>query len=253
MNEPLSAGVETLAPLYKAVKRSLTRSLMRGEWRPGAALPSEARLAQRFDVSIGTLRKAVDELVAERVLVRQQGRGTFVATHGANRYLFHFFHVVPRDGEKTLPTLETLAFARGTATADEARRLGLPVGARVVRIRNLLRIAGDPVIVDDIVLSRGRFPDLTERIFRERDSTIYHLYQTRYGINVVRAVERLRATLADRAVARLLGVAAGAPLLEINRIALTYRDQPVEWRCSLVDTARHEYLSDLGKGAETPA
>lgn len=249
MNEPLSAGVETLAPLYKAVKRSLTQSLMRGEWRPGEALPSEARLAQRFDVSIGTLRKAVDELVAERLLVRQQGRGTFVATHGAQRFLFHFFHVVPRDGEKSLPTLETLSFARGTAAADEARRLGLRAGARVIRIRNLLRIAGDPVIVDDLVVSRERFPDLTERTFREREGTIYSLYQTRYGINVVRAAERLRATLADRAVAKLLGVAVGAPLLEIDRVALTYRDQPVELRRSLVNTTRHEYYSDLGKGA----
>jgi GntR family transcriptional regulator len=250
MTEPLSAGVETLAPLYKEVKRSLTSSLMGGEWQPGEALPSETRLAQRFHVSIGTLRKAVDELVAERVLVRQQGRGTFVATHGAKRFLFHFFHIVPHEGEKALPALETLAFGRDSATPAEARRLALPSGARVIRIRNLLRLAGEPIIVDDLVLPREMFSDLTEKKFRERDGTIYSLYQTRYGINVVRAVERLRAAVADRTVARLLRVAPGAPLLEINRTALTYRDQPVELRRSLVNTARHEYLSDLGKGGE---
>lgn len=224
---------------------------MRGEWRAGEPLPAEGRLAQRFHVSIGTLRKAVDELVAEQVLVRQQGRGTFVATHGARRFMFHFFHIVPHAGEKTLPTLETLSFARDVATPGEAQRLDVAPGTRVIRIRNVLRIAGDPIAIDDIVFAREMFSDLTEKIFRGRDGTIYSLYQTRYGINVVRAVERLRAVAADRISARLLRLSPGTPLLEINRTALTYRDRPVELRCSLVHTARYEYLSDLGRGTET--
>ena len=98
------------------------------------------------------------------------------------------------------------------------------------------------------MLSQARFPDLTERIFRERDATIYALYQTRYGINIVRAAERLRATVAERASAKLLKIRPGAPLLEINRTAMTYHNTPVELRKSLVNTAEHEYWSDFGKG-----
>ena len=100
----------------------------------------------------------------------------------------------------------------------------------------------------DITLPAELFPGLTEKIFLARDNTIYHLYQSRYGINVLRTDERLRAALASRDVALLLNLAPGAPLLEIRRVALTFRDRPVELRLSRVNTARHDYYNTLGKG-----
>ncbi len=255
MNQAIEPGIAAgsgFQPLYREVKHLLTQSLIEGEWPAGAALPSESRLAERYNVSIGTLRKAIDELVAERIVTRHQGRGTFVATHNANRLMFHFFHIVTkdsvgRDGGKEYPTTRTLAFRRGKADAAESRRLAIPAGAGVLRIRNLLSLAGRPVILDDIVLAQALVPDLTEKIFTARDNSIYHLYQTRYGINVLRSSERLSAVLADADAARLLQVRKGAPLLAINRTALTYRDTPVELRHSLVDTRAHEYASDLGR------
>lgn len=237
-------------PLYKEVKRQLTQELSRGAWQPGEALPSEARLAERFEVSIGTLRKAMDELVAERIVVRHQGRGTFVATHGQSRLMFHFFHIVPRKGEKRYPKTRTLNFRRDRAEPEEAERLGIAAGDPVLRVRNLLSLEGKPVVLDEMVLPRRLFPDLTEKILTGRDNTIYHLYQTRYGINVLRTSERLRATLADGEAAQLLAVRKGAPLLEISRVALSYHNAPVELRRSLVNTAEHDYFSDLGKQGE---
>jgi len=245
MNQVIDTA--SFSPLYKEVKRRLTGSIAAGEWRPGEALPSETRLAQRFAVSIGTLRKAIDELVAERIVVRHQGRGTFVATHSANRLLFHFFHVVPRGGDKQYPDTTTLAFRRGRAEAPEAAKLQLSPGDPVLRVRNLLALGGRPVMLDDLVLPQRLFPDLTEKILTARDNTIYHLYQTRYGINVLRTSERLSAVLADAETAKLLNLRKGAPLLEINRIAFTYHSAPVELRRSLVDTTEHEYFSDIGK------
>jgi GntR family transcriptional regulator len=245
MAAPLAAGTATLSPLYKEVKRLLTHSLQVHEWQPGEALPSETRLAERFQVSIGTVRKAVDELVAERVLVRQQGRGTFVATHNASRLMFQFFRIVREDGERPVPEPQLIAFEKGRAEAPEARALGIQAGDRVLRVRNLLKLAGAPIVLDDIVLAQARFPDLTEKVFRARDSTIYNLYQTRYGINIVHAAERLKATLADRTAARILAVEPNAPVLEIERIAMTYDGVPVELRRSLVNTAHHAYASDL--------
>jgi GntR family transcriptional regulator len=242
-------GVDTggRLPLYKEVKRILTQSLAEGEWRPGVALPSETRLGERYRVSIGTVRKAIDELVAERILVRHQGRGTFVAGHNARRALFHFFHIVPADGGKEQPAVELLSFERATASDDEAKSLDTPRGATVFRISNLLRLRGKPVVLDKITLPAVRFPRLSEKVFRERDSTIYQLYQERYGINVIRSAERLSAALADRPSAKLLGISAGSPLLRIKRTALTYHNVPVELRISLVNTAEHEYFSDLDK------
>ena len=103
-----------------------------------------------------------------------------------------------------------------------------------------------PVIVDDIALPALRFAGLTERQFRERRSTIYNLYQESFGISVVKTRERLRARAADAASGALLDVTRATPLLQIRRVALTYRDRPVEYRVSLVNTQRHEYWAEIG-------
>ena len=103
-------------PLYRDLKRDLTQRIAAAEWLPGGALPSEARLAAHYRVAIGTVRKAIDELVAERIVQRRQGSGTYLSTHSTNRLLFHFFHVVPREGGRRAPTTRTLAFRRARAT-----------------------------------------------------------------------------------------------------------------------------------------
>lgn len=243
----LDAGMPTGQPLYKAVKLRITRGLVEGEWRPGEAIPSEAKLSELFQVSVGTVRKAIDELVAEKILLRQQGRGTFVVRHTLDRTLFYFFHLVGKDGRKETPDTEMLRFERGRADAREAAQLGIGRGDRVFRIRNLLRLSGDAVVIDDIVIPAQRFGDLDEKIFGEREGTIYGLYQARYDISVIRIAERLSATLADETTGRLLDVPVGTPLLSIARVAYTYNEQPVELRHSLVDTTHHEYFSDLEK------
>lgn len=235
-------------PLYEEVRAHLTEGIAAGRWKAGEAIPSESWLAGHFGVAIGTLRKAVDSLVAQGALVRRQGKGTFVTSHDGRRLMFHFFHIVGEDGTRAYPEVHAVSFARARADAAESRALAIPPDERVVRIRNVLSLAGRPVIVDDITLPAALFPGLTERIFTARENTIYHLYQSRYGINVLRTDERLRATLAAGAAASLLGVAAGAPLLEIRRVALTFRDRPVELRVSRVNTAAHVYHNTFGKG-----
>ena len=229
------------------MKYRITRSLIAGEWKPGDAIPSESRLAESFNVSVGTVRKAIDELVAEKILLRQQGRGTFVTTHSEDRTLYYFFHIVGKDGAKETPAHELLAFEKCKADAEAARRLGIARGERVLRISNLLKLAGVPVILDEIVLPATRFPDLSESAFTSREGTIYAFYQARYGINVVRINERLSAAHPDARTANLLGVRVASPVLVIKRVAYTYHDAPVEMRTSWVNTETHEYLSDRWK------
>ena len=247
MANTLAAGNLTFNPLYKEVKIRITRSLAAGEWRPGDALPSESRLAAQFSVSIGTVRKAIDELVAEKILLRQQGRGTFVATHTEDRTLFYFFHIVGKDGSKELPVTEMLSFRKGKADSEDAARLGIAHGARTLRIQNVLKLGGAPVIFDDIAVPAALFPDLDEDTFGKRGGTIYGLYQSRYGINVIRISERLAAAKPQPQIAGLLGIRHGVPALVIKRVAYTYHDTPVEYRVSWVNTENHEYLSDLWK------
>ncbi|HEX2648971.1 MAG TPA: GntR family transcriptional regulator [Burkholderiales bacterium] len=238
-------------PLYRDIKRDLTQRIAAAEWLPGGGLPSEAKLAAHYGVAIGTLRKAIDELVAERIVQRRQGSGTYVGTHHSNRLLFHFFHIVPRVGGRRAPTTRTLAFRRAKALAHEARRLHIRTGAPVFRVRNLLSLGGQPVVLDELVLPQHLFPDLSEGVLTGRGNTIYHLYHARFGVNVLRTTERLRAVRADAVSAKALGVKARSPLLHISRTALSYDDAPVELRESLVNTTNHDYFSDLGKPEPT--
>lgn len=251
MNDTTAAELPLAAPLYKQMKRRLTDALTRGEWKPGEAIPAERRLSERFRISVGTVRKAIDELVAENILIRQQGRGTFVASHNRDREVFYFFHVVPERGPKQYPDVQLTAFLRARADREAAEALDIRPGDPVFRVRNLLRLDEAPVILDDITLPAVRFPGLTERRLRERRSTIYNLYQESFGISVVRTRERLRATRSDETIATMLDVRAGAPLLQIRRVALTYRDVPIEYRVSLVNTERHEYWAEIGRVSES--
>ena len=103
------------------------------------------------------------------------------------------------------------------------------------------------MIFDELVVPAARFPDLTAATFAAREGTIYGLYQSRYGISVVRISERLSAAHPGARIARVLGIGIDTPVLAIKRVAYTYDDQPVELRTSWVDSQNHEYLSDLWK------
>ena len=245
---PSRSPLNLSRPLYEELRACLLEPISQDRWKVGESIPTECALASEFRVSIGTVRKAVDALVAGGVLLRRQGKGTFVAAHNVPRLMFYFFHVVPRDGEKVYPHVRTLAFRRGRADARVARDLAIPRAEPIICIRNLLTLAGTPVMVDDLTLPMQLFPGLSEEIFTTRRNTIYHLYQSRYSINVIRTDEKLRAVSALPAQAGLLSIPTGSPLLEIRRIALSFRDRPVELRISTVNTAAHDYHNIHGKG-----
>jgi len=244
--EPQTTGM----PLYRSAKRALLREIESGQLPPGEALPSEAALAGALGISVGTLRHAVDELVAEHILVRRQGRGTFVATHNADRFLFQFFHVERSDGLSEVPQVELLGFAQGRLDDEAAAEaLGLKHGEPVLRFENRLQLQGRPVVHDQITLPLLLFKGLTEQRLRGRTGTIYQLYQSEFAITVVRAQERARAVAADRGIARVLGLAPGTPVMQVRRTALTFGDKPVEYRVSTIHTALHEYVQTLSRRA----
>jgi GntR family transcriptional regulator len=232
-------------PLYKGVQRALMERLASGDLKPGQLIPSERQLATEFNVSIGTLRKAIDDLVEQRILIRQQGKGTFVATHDRERLLFYFFHIVPQVGLKSYPLVEFAFFHKAQATAEVAMRLGIAEGAAIFHIRNRLSLDNHPVSVDDLYLDQARFPTLTAPQFKERPNTIYNLYQEAFGITVVKTEERLRAESVDAEHAKLLKLKPSAPVLTIRRSAIDMRGDAVELRISTVNTAKHEYFAEL--------
>jgi GntR family transcriptional regulator len=238
-------------PLYRQVKRALIKLIESGRYAPSDCLPSEAEIAGRLNVSIGTLRKAVDELVHENVLIRRQGKGTFVVMHNNDRFLFQFFHVEKRGLEITqeheYPAVECVSFEKTRAVEEEAAALGIRAGDPVFRIGNRLSLSRRPVVYDRLCVSALTFKGLTEKRFVDRQSTVYHLYQQDFGITVLRAHERARAMAASREVSRVLGVQPGLPVLEVHRTALTFGEKPVEYRVSTINTQQHDYVSLLSK------
>jgi GntR family transcriptional regulator len=236
----------SFSPLYKQIKDLLLESLHRGEWRPGEAIPSEIELAARFKVSQGTVRKAVDELAADNLLVRRQGKGTFVATHGEPQVRFRFLRLAPDSGQAVPPERRLLEFKRTRAPAEVARLLDLKSADAVLMLKRLLIFDGDPVIVEETWLPGTLFKGLTAAAISEHKGALYNLFETQFGTRMVRAEEKLKAVAADGESAQVLRLPPGHPLLQVERLTFTYGDRPVEWRRSAYKTDQYFYRSELG-------
>jgi GntR family transcriptional regulator len=235
----------SFSPLYRQIKGLIIASLQGGEWKAGEAIPSELDLAARFGVSQGTVRKAVDELAAENLLVRRQGKGTFVATHAEQQQQYRFLRLMPDEGQDPGLGRQLLDCRRQRAPAWIARQFGLRAGAAMVEVRRILHKDGRPIVLDDIWLPGDLFKGLTaERLNRHR-GPFYGLFETEFGVHMIRAQEKLRAVAADAESAVLLQVPVATPLLSVERLSFTYGDKPVELRCGLYNTATHYYRNDL--------
>lgn len=248
--EPLGgAGMApAFSPLYQQIKGLMLKRLQAGEWKPGEAIPSEVELALRFRVSQGTVRKAIDELAAENLLVRRQGKGTFVATHAERQVQYRFLKLIPDNGDPNSEGPAQREFVdckRLRAAADTARALGLRSGDPVLQVRRVLSFADQPTILEDIWLPGGPFKGLTAERLSAYQGPMYALFETEFGVRMVRAREKLRAVLPDPDQSALLKVAQNTPLLSVERIAFTYDDKAMELRRGLYRTDRHYYRNEL--------
>ncbi len=230
-------------PLYRQVRERLVRQLIDGVWKPGEALPSEQQLAVTLGVSPGTVRKALDDLTAENLLVRRQGRGTFVAEHDHDRVLFQYFMLTNDNGTRSLPESTLVSLEKIRANAQERNRLALAARASVWHIERVRTVDGHAIIRERIILSADRFPGLGDRI--DIPNNVYQLYAVTFGVSVARAEERLKAVAATPEDAKCLATTSGTPLLEIDRTAYALDESPVEWRLSRCLTEDYHYLSDL--------
>ena len=232
-------------PLYQQIKSLITHSLQSGEWKPGELMPSEVELAARFKVSQGTVRKAIDELAAENLVVRRQGKGTFVATHHEERAHFRFLKLMPDEGAPRPHENRYLEVRRIRAPAEVARLLELKSGDAVVYIRRVMSFDGVPIILEELWLPGQLFKGLTAERLVEYKGPMYGLFESEFGTRMIRATEKIRAVAADATAAQYLGVAEGTPLLCADRVSFTYGDRPVELRRGLYSTAQHHYQNEL--------
>jgi GntR family transcriptional regulator len=235
----------TFSPLYQQIKALITQSLQSGEWKPGELIPSEVELANRFKVSQGTVRKAIDELSAENLVVRRQGKGTFVATHHEARAHFRFLRLMPDGGDAHPPENKIIEVKRLRAPAEVARQLDIKSGDSVIFIKRVQSFDGAPTILEEIWLPGLIFKGLTAERLIEYKGPMYALFETEFGTHMIHAAEKIRAVSADAGVAELLFVVENAPLLSVERVSYTYGNRPVEVRRCLYVTERHHYRNEL--------
>ncbi len=233
------------SPLYQQIKSLLLQSLDRGEWKPGESIPSEVELAARFQVSQGTVRKAIDELAAENLLLRRQGKGTFVATHHEAKVRFRFLRLTPDDGKQPVSGSQILDVRRVKAPVDVARALDMRASDVVVNLRRLLSFDQVPTILDDIWLPGAAFKGLTAESLARYRGPLYALFESEFGVSMVRAEEKIRAKAAGPEAAQLLQVEPNSPLLQVERVSYTYGDRPMELRRGLYVTERFHYRNNL--------
>jgi GntR family transcriptional regulator len=242
------SGTPAFSPLYQQIKSLILQSLQAGEWKPGDTIPSEFELAARFRVSQGTVRKAIDELAADNLLVRRQGKGTFVATHAEQQIQYRFLRLQPDEGDQRSegPAERNIIECRRLrAPAEIARLLGLRSGDPVLQVRRVLTFHGVPAILEDLWLPGIPFKGLTLETLAADRGPMYALFETQFGVRMVRAEEKIKAVAADEASATLLEVPPGTPLLSVERLAHTYNDVPMELRRGLYRTDTHHYRNEL--------
>jgi GntR family transcriptional regulator len=229
-------------PLYKQVREELVRRLAQNKWLCGEALPSEFQLADELGVSQGTVRKALASMTVDRLLVRQQGRGTFVSEYDDARIKFHFFKLVPDRGSLAFPKSEILDIKDALASADEIERLDLNKRQRVFRILRLRLLDGRPATLESISVSAALFPNLTKC---DMSHNLYSLYAKVFGIKIVGGQERLKAVALNAKNAKYLKVRRGTPALRVERLARDLENKPMEWRIAFCLTENVHYLSSL--------
>ena len=242
------AVTPAFSPLYQQIKGLILQSLEAGEWKPGEAIPSEMELAARFRVSQGTVRKAIDDLAAENLVVRRQGKGTFVATHAEHHVQYRFLRLVPDAGDfdSEGPAHRTvLECKRVRASAEVARALALRTGDAVLQVRRVLAFGEVPTILEDLWLPGTAFKGLTADQMADYQGPTYAMFEVEFGVRMVRATEKVRAVAADAQQAHILQIDPGTPLLSVERVAFTYNDAPMELRRGLYRTDTHHYRNEL--------
>lgn len=225
-------GQDSRLPLYQRIRDELAASIAQQRWRPGEAIPTEAELVKRHGVSMGTVRKALDTLVAEGLLERLQGKGTFVRRARFDSSLFRFFRFQRESGERRVPESRILRREVIEAPSAVATALRIPTGVQVIQLSRLRLIDKQPILAESIWVSKERFAPLLDLNTSQFGDLLYPIYEERCGQVVASAEETLTAEPVSALHGRLLRLKPGVPVIVIERLAFGYDRQPLEWRRS---------------------
>ncbi len=226
---PPFAGLKR-RPLYLQAKAEILKTIESGLWKPGTAIPSEAKLSADFGIAIGTLRRAVQELVDEGVLLRRQGFGTFVKSYAESGVWNRFQRFQSADGRILRFSNILLTFETVPAPEAVAESLGISEKTPVLHIRRMLSESGMPRGVDELYLRTDVFTGLTADDMKQVEGSLYRFYEASLGVVITDVLDSIEALVADAAVTARTGIETGAPYFRITRIGKTFGRHPVEYR-----------------------
>ncbi len=231
-------------PLYQQVRDLLLARISTGAWRPAEALPSEQALAVELGVSQGTVRKAIDALVADSLIERRQGKGTYVAQHTQESTQFRFFKLTDDDGERLVPSCREATIEKRPATPHECLQLEFAEGSEIYKVVRDRYCEDKPILRESIIVPALLFPLLDSH--KPLPNTLYTFYQSSYGVSITGADEKIKAIAADGVTAKVLNIVEGSPLLQVERIARDMTGRPIEVRISLYPSSTCHYAVELG-------
>jgi GntR family transcriptional regulator len=240
-----AAGADERLPLYQRLRDDLTQQIASGTWKAGEAIPAEAELAATYAVSVGTVRKTVDALVAEGLLERFQGKGTFVRRPSFDSSLFRFFRFQRQSGERRVPQSRILKREVAEVPSAVATALEVPAGAEGIHLSRLRLLDDKPILAEDIWVPKAAFAPLLDLPPEDFGDLLYPLYEARCGKVVASAQETLTAEAVSAMQGRLLRLPAGAPVIVIERLAFGFDRRPLEWRRSRGPADQFQYHVEI--------
>lgn len=234
------------APLYEKVKRHMSEAILVGEWQPGMVLPNETALAQGFGIAVGTVRRAMSDLVAEGLLSRRRKTGTVVtgrSPHHSMRFFFQYFRLHRADGSLVRSTSQMLGVDVVPATPEQAALLQIRSGG-VIKVRRIRLVDDKPVMHDHLVFAEERLPGLP-RDPAALPPLLYLYLLERYGIRISTVREQITADLADDEDIALLALSGREAVLTIDEVAYDQAGTPTILARHRATTQAHAYINEV--------
>ncbi len=215
-------------PLYQQLYEILRGMILRREWQPGDLIPAEPELCERYGVSRTTVRQVLDKLANEGLIHRHRGRGTFVAHPTVEKGMVRIVSFTEDMRERGfVPRTQVLSAELVPAAAEIAERLQLPPGQELAKLERLRLADEEPMAIEESYLVHAYCPGVLEGDYAALP--LRETLERKYGIRLVRARQVIRAVLAGKREAELLGIKPKAALLFIERVSYSQHDLPVEF------------------------
>jgi GntR family transcriptional regulator len=225
-------------PIYLQVCDLLAERIARAEWKAGQAIPNEIELARDLGVSSGTVRKALELMETNHMLIRRQGRGTFIADPASRGLADRFCNIRSSEGETVPGNIQTIEIVQGVADETESQRLQLEQGALVWRLQRLRREADRAFMHERVALPVSLFPELRAGV-PHRIVTLAH----RRGLMLGPAEERVALGSASAEAADAMSIPRGTPVILLDRVVRTTDGQPVDWRTAECNLGAGHYAA----------